>query len=181
VSKNSISTSRSSRLATLREPVDVCALSDPVAAGQLAQRLDRQAVGDHREDRALDHRALHPPAAGRLNDRLPDPEALPHSRSANQQAPIVRESNTLTSPSPPLPAATASAGSRNRLIDRTRRASASRSTWSVRPKRCTIRARGTPVPGSRSFWASARYDTSPTRIMSETHSADRKALQIGPL
>jgi hypothetical protein len=77
-----------------------------------------------------------------------------HSPSASQQEPIARESRTLTSPA--SVAATASAGSRKRLIERTSRASASRSTWSARPKRCTIRARGTPVFGSRSFCASAR-------------------------
>lgn len=58
--------------------------------------------------------------------------------------------------SPVAAADTASAGSRNRLIERTRRASASRSTASVLPKLWTILALGTPVSGSRSLWAKAR-------------------------
>jgi hypothetical protein len=70
-----------------------------------------------------------------------------HSRSATQAAPIGRLSSTNTSPDEV--AATASAGSKNRLIERTSRARPSRSTWSARPKLWTIRALDTPVSGSR--------------------------------
>jgi len=49
-----------------------------------------------------------------------------HSRSASHEDPIDRDSMMLTSPD--AVAATASAGSRKRLIERTSRASASRST-----------------------------------------------------
>ena len=78
-----------------------------------------------------------------------------HSRSATQAVPIGRESSTCTSPAPTV-AATASAGSRNRLIDLTSRARPSRSTRSARPKLWMIRALGIPVSGSRSLWANAK-------------------------
>ena len=77
-----------------------------------------------------------------------------HSWSATQEDPIERLSSTFSSGE--TVAATASAGSRKRLIDRTRRLSASLSTRSARPKLWTIWALGTPVCSSRTLWASAR-------------------------
>ena len=79
-----------------------------------------------------------------------------HSRSATHEVPIGRESRIFTSPLEEAVASTASAGSRKRLIERTRRASASLSTVSARPKLWMIFAFGVPVTGSRSLWASAR-------------------------
>ena len=81
-----------------------------------------------------------------------------HSRSATHAVPIGRASTTLTSPD--TVAATASAGFKNRDTLLTRRASASRSTRSARPKLWMIRALGIPVSGSRSLWANAKYATS---------------------
>src|SRR5271166_4059777 len=59
----------------------------------------------------------------------------------------------------PVCAAIACAGSRNREIEATSRASASRSTASARPKLWITFAEGTPVTGWRSLCASCRYDT----------------------
>ena len=73
----------------------------------------------------------------------------PRSRSATQATPIGRASRTCTAPEAPI--GTASAGSRNQPMLRINRASASRSTWSARPKLGMIRALGIPVSGSRSL------------------------------
>jgi len=77
-----------------------------------------------------------------------------HSRSATQAVPIGRESTICTSAE--LAAATASAGSRNRLMLLTSLARPSRSTCSARPKLWMIRALGIAVSGSRSLWANAK-------------------------
>jgi hypothetical protein len=74
-----------------------------------------------------------PPTASMIAWSIPN---RCHNRSATQQAPIARDSTTLTSPD--TVAATASAGSRKRPIDFTSRRSAPRSTSSARPKRWTI-------------------------------------------
>ena len=80
-------------LGHLGEAVDERALGDPSAAGQLRQRLDRQPVGDHREDRALDRLGVDAPAADRRADRLADPEPLPQpvSHPARPHRPAVQQ------------------------------------------------------------------------------------------
>ena len=134
------------------------ALVEALPSSQVPQPLraparDREAVGDHREDRALHALSVEPPSAAAGDDRLADLKALPepvgqpegahHARLDDVHLPRGARGERL-------------GGSRKRLIERTSRASASRSTSSARPKRWMIRARGSPVTGSRSFCASAR-------------------------
>ncbi len=86
-----------------------------------------------------------------------------HSWSSTHAPPKRRESST--SISPVCAAAIACCGSRNREIEATSRASASRSTASARPKLWITFAEGTPVTGWRSLCASCRYDTvEPSRL-----------------
>ena len=85
------------------------------------------------------------------------------SWSSTHAPPKRRESST--SISPVCAAAIACCGSRNREIEATSRASASRSTASARPKLWITFAEGTPVTGWRSLCASCRYDTvDPSRL-----------------
>ena len=85
------------------------------------------------------------------------------SWSSTHAPPKRRESSI--SISPVCAAAIACCGSRNREIEATSRASASRSTVSARPKLWITFAEGTPVTGWRSLCASCRYDTvDPSRL-----------------
>lgn len=79
------------------------------------------------------------------------------SRSSSHAPPKRRESRM--SISLVCAAAIACSGSRNREIEATSRASASRSTVSARPKLWITFAEGTPVTGWRSLRANCRYDT----------------------
>src|SRR5665648_187517 len=77
-----------------------------------------------------------------------------HNRSNVQDPPTRREPRTSTSTS--WAAAAACSGVRNREIEDTNRARASRSTVSARPKLWITFATGVPVSGCRSLWASCR-------------------------
>ena len=77
-----------------------------------------------------------------------------HTRSSTHAPPSRRASNTSTSA--PAAAATACAGSRNREIEDTSRASPARSTLSARPKLWITFAVGAPVSGCRSLCANCR-------------------------
>ena len=98
------------------------------------------------------------------------PGAAPRRHPAARQswssshAPPKRRESTI-SIWPVCAAAIACSGSRNREIETTSRASASRSTASARPKLWITLAEGTPVTGWRSLCASCRYDTvDPSRL-----------------
>ncbi len=154
----------------LGEPLDERPLRYPGAAGELRQRLDRQTVGDHREDRPLHRLGLKTPPAARRDDRPADPKALP--QPVGQPAePIARESSTRTSPAvvarprlldqgsgrssaPAAPAPHGRPGRRDRSGERSPRAA----------RRCQGRARSAPAPGRRPrsrprCAASSRADT----------------------
>ena len=64
-------------LVDFAQPGDVGALGHPPAAGQLAQRPDRQPVGDHREARPLHRLGVQPPPADRRDERAVDAQPLP--------------------------------------------------------------------------------------------------------
>jgi hypothetical protein len=87
-----------------------------------------------------------------------EPRASPiprrsHNRSNTYAPPNGLESTISTSDPTPVPAPPVS---RTRLIDRTSRASASRSTLSARPKLWITFATGEPVSGCRSLCANCR-------------------------
>ena len=89
--------------------------------------------------------------------------AGPTAGPSSHAPPKRRESRISISPA--WAAAIACRGSRNREIEATSRASASRSTASARPKLWITFAEGTPVTGWRSLCASCRYDTvEPSRL-----------------
>ncbi len=102
-----------------------------------------------------------PTAAVRIAAPIP---SRSQTRSSVHAPPRRRESRISTSP--PLAAAAACSGVRNREIDDTSRANAARSTLSARPKLWITFATGLPVSGCRSLCASCRYDTTePSRLL----------------
>ena len=135
--------------------------ADPAGGGQLAARFQRP-LCHQREQHPLGRVRVQAPVGGDPVQRRADAQPLPEL--VQQPRPAERRESRI-SISPVCAAVIACCGSRNREIEATSRASASRSTASARPKLWITFAEGTPVTGWRSLCASCRYDTvDPSRL-----------------
>ncbi len=145
-------------LIELRQPVDPRALSDPLAGGELRQRLQRP-IGDHREHHPLGAR-IQATAVQQPLERPVDPQRTPDpvKRPRPADRPRLHE---------PQPRTGAGGRPRWRIgiqpparADPINRSIAARSIRSSRPKLCSTRTTLCPAFASHSLCASWRYPTS---------------------